>query len=265
VDDDRFIEIVAKQADVDRDTAERATRAALETLRDRLSPGEARDVAELLPPKARAWMAKESGREVFGAGELVRRVASRAEVDEATAERYAHAVFAALGAVLSRDELRDMASELPRDFDPLIAEAERMLTAIELANREVQSADEFLGRVAERAGLDTDRARRATDAALETLAERITGGEVADIVAQLPDELRAPLERGNERTRGAAERMTLDEFVRRVAEREGVAPDEARGHTRAVFATLREALTPKEFSDMSAQLPEQFAAVMPRP
>jgi uncharacterized protein (DUF2267 family) len=59
--------------------------------------------------------------------------------------------------------------------------------------------------------------------------------------------------------------MSLDEFLRRVAEREGVAPLQARGHASAVFATLREAVSPKEFLDMTAQLPAEFAAVQARP
>lgn len=43
----------------------------------------------------------------------------------------------------------------------------------------------FVSRVAERAGLHVERARRAVDAVLETLAERIAGGEVDDLIARL--------------------------------------------------------------------------------
>jgi uncharacterized protein (DUF2267 family) len=60
-------------------------------------------------------------------------------------------------------------------------------------------------------------------------------------------------------------RMPLDECLHLVAEREGVTPDEAREHTRAVFATLREAGTPKEWSDVTAQLPDEYTAVFARP
>jgi uncharacterized protein (DUF2267 family) len=58
--------------------------------------------------------------------------------------------------------------------------------------------------------------------------------------------------------------MSLREFVRRVAEREGVTPGEAQEHVRAVLATLREAVTPKEWLDVTAQLPEEYAAVEQR-
>jgi uncharacterized protein (DUF2267 family) len=50
-----------------------------------------------------------------------------------------------------------------------------------------------------------------------------------------------------------------------VAEREGVDPQLAREHVRAVFATLREAVTPKEWFDVTSQLPAEFAAVSARP
>ncbi|RZT78106.1 uncharacterized protein (DUF2267 family) [Micromonospora violae] len=45
------------------------------------------------------------------------------------------------------------------------------------------------------------------------------------------------------------------EFLRRVAERAGVDPATARAGTGAVFATLREAMTVREFRAMVARLP----------
>ncbi|TMK24873.1 MAG: DUF2267 domain-containing protein, partial [Actinobacteria bacterium] len=44
----------------------------------------------------------------------------------------------------------------------------------------------------------------------------------------------------------------------------GVVPAQAQEHTRAVLATLREAVTPTEWLDMTAQLPEEYAAVSAR-
>jgi uncharacterized protein (DUF2267 family) len=55
--------------------------------------------------------------------------------------------------------------------------------------------------------------------------------------------------------------MSLDEFVRRVAEREGVGLEAAFEHARAVIATLREAVGEEEFRDVSAQLPQEYAAI----
>ena len=166
------------------------------------------------------------------------------------------AVFTALVRSVSDDEFADMVAELPRDFDPLLPEGPAV---------EVLSIEAFLQAVGDRAGLDPEAARRATDAVLETLAERIAGGEVADLINELPRELQPALERGNALSHGAARKMSLDEFVDREAEREGVTPDAAREHARAVFATLREALSDKEFSDTVVQLPDDYSALLARP
>jgi uncharacterized protein (DUF2267 family) len=254
---ERFVTTIAQQAEIAREEAERAAQAVLETLADRLSAGQARDLAAHLPPQVRPWLATTGGPEPFHADELVRRIAQRAGVGLPTAERYARAVFVALGRFVPAKEVEDMAAELPRDYRPL-------LEGIEPPPAQVMPVEELLERVARHAGVDRARARRVAEAVLETLAERISGGEVEDLAAQLPAELRPALERGNALSHGAARRMSLDEFVTRVAEREGVTPDEARDHVRAVFLTLREAVSSKEIADLEAQLPKEYAAVLAR-
>jgi uncharacterized protein (DUF2267 family) len=49
----------------------------------------------------------------------------------------------------------------------------------------------------------------------------------------------------------------LNEFVRRVAERGDVGPDEAAG-AAAVLITVRDAVTPGEFDDVLSQLPQEY-------
>jgi uncharacterized protein (DUF2267 family) len=237
---------------------ERAARAVLQTLAERISAGQARDLAEWLPPELAPWLHTVTGPEPFDVDEFLRRVAAREGVDVKTAERDAKAVFYALGRRVPKHEIDDLVAELPQDFGALIAEAEGRFFS-------VMPAEEFVGRVAERAGLDADGARLATDAVLETLAERIAAGEVDDLIAVLPDELHAPLRRGRQAGGETARRMSLEQFVSRVAEREAVSPDEAREHVRAVFATLREAIPHKEFLDVTAQLPHEYAAVAAHP
>jgi uncharacterized protein (DUF2267 family) len=172
-----------------------------------------------------------------------------------TAERDARAVFAALGQAVTPGELDDMAAELPKDFAPLLPRGPGF---------EVLPADAFVQRVAERAGLDDAAARRATDAVLETLAERISGGEVEDLVSRLPVALHAPLNRGVARTGGAPQRLSLEEFLQRVAEREGANVVDARNLARAVFATLRDAVGDDEFFDITPQLPNEYGAILDR-
>ena len=56
-----------------------------------------------------------------------------------------------------------------------------------------------------------------------------------------------------------AARFPRAEFTRRVMERAGIEDAAATTAIRAVFATLREAVTGGEFEDMVAQLPADFA------
>jgi uncharacterized protein (DUF2267 family) len=116
--------------------------------------------------------------------------------------------------------------------------------------------------VAEQAGLDIDAAALATAAVLETLGERITHGEVEGLKAELPAELHPLLEAGDRLSHGAARPMPLEEFVERIAEREAAIPEQALADARAVFGTLRQAVTEKEFSDFAAQLPRDYAPLL---
>src|ERR1700704_5177476 len=97
--------------------------------------------------------------------------------------------------------------------------------------------------MAERAtGLVRPDVERAVEAALRTLAERITRGEAEDIAAFLPPEVRAWLTSAPEPAEGFDRR----EFIRRVAEREGVDPATAEEHVRGIFEVLGFAVAPGE-------------------
>jgi uncharacterized protein (DUF2267 family) len=121
--------------------------------------------------------------------------------------------------------------------------------------------DDVVGRVAALLNTDRDTARRATAAVVQTLAVRISAGEVEDLEAELPAELHDALERGLAESRPAT-KMTEAEFIARVASLEGTTLEEAERHAHAVFHALREALSPKEFSDMAAQLSEDYAPLL---
>lgn len=116
--------------------------------------------------------------------------------------------------------------------------------------------DEFIGQVQHRARLSSrGEAERATRATLETLAERLAGGEARDLAAQLPPEIGDHL-RGQWSDMG--ERFSLAEFFRRVSLREGVDPPAAVFHARAVIEVLGEAVSQGELDDVRAQLPAEF-------
>ncbi|MFG6191860.1 DUF2267 domain-containing protein [Nonomuraea sp. JJY05] len=255
---DQLLKIVEQQTGAGPQAAERAVQATLRTLSERLPKDESRDLLRELPPEAMPWLYTERDPETFGVEEFLRRVAQRAGTDVETAGRHARAVFWAMGQAVSPEEFADMAADLPDDFETLVAEAERRYV-------EIVPAREFLVGVAERAGLDYAGARRATEAALETLAERIAPGKVEDLVSQLPVQLHAPLKRGVGAGPGREVHLGLEEFVRRIGAREGVSPERAREHAKAVFAMMRESIAGEEYADVTAQLPDEYRTLLPRP
>jgi len=249
MDAHRLTALVQEAAGIDEGHAARAIAATLATLAERLDRGEARDLAGEVPPELAPWLATNTPAARFGADEFIRRVAEREGVDAATAERDARAVFTALGYAVSPGELADVAAELPKELAALLPRGPWV---------EQPTADEFAERVARRTGLDRERAMRAAEAVVETLAERISGGEVDDLEARLPLELHAALERGRAAGGDDARSMPLQSFLSRVAEREGVPPAEALVHARAVLATLREAVGDEEFLDVMSELPADY-------
>jgi uncharacterized protein (DUF2267 family) len=248
VDQDEFIQVVARAAGIDRQAASRAVQATLAVLGERLGRDECRHLVTELPAELGGWLFPAGGAQRFDAVGFVERIARAEGTDPATAERHAHAVFLALGRALSDDAYAHLVSRLSRDYAPLLPKG-RDAGAVPL--------DEFVAGIAERAGVDTDTARRAAEAVLETLAERIAGGEVEDLLSQLPIALHPALRRGASRANAATLRMPVDEFLRRVGELAGVTPAAAHVLTRAVFTTLREAVR-SEFFDITDQLPGEY-------
>lgn len=118
--------------------------------------------------------------------------------------------------------------------------------------------DEFVDRVAERAGI-TDRAEaeRTAVVVLQELTDRITGDEAWDLLAQLPAQLKTSVI-----ISPAALPLTADEFVERVAGELQIPTEEARTRVRAVFGTLREAVTWGELEDVVAQLDPEYADLL---
>jgi uncharacterized protein (DUF2267 family) len=123
---------------------------------------------------------------------------------------------------------------------------------------------EFLRRVEEQIAADRSvsdarrAAENATTATLETLNERISGGEARDLAAQLPQEIQPALRPKAEEAEG----FSLEEFYRRVAEREGVDIETARIDASTVMRVLSEAVTPGELDDVMAQLSEDFNTLL---
>ncbi|MCU1668977.1 MAG: DUF2267 domain-containing protein [Blastococcus sp.] len=117
----------------------------------------------------------------------------------------------------------------------------------------------FISTVARRAGVPEATAERLVQATLRTLADRISGGEAEDIAMRLPDGLAHWLRLGE---REEAQGFGVDEFVRRVADRGDVGPDEARSGAAAVLTTLRDAVPEREFEHVLSQLPKEYRELL---
>jgi uncharacterized protein (DUF2267 family) len=263
-----FITTVERLAGIPHDQAEPITRFTLSMLAQRISKGELEDLIPHLPPELRACLQREGPTATFGADEFLRRIEEQLGADRATAERAARAVLAALWTTVGPKEFNDMGAQLPKDFGPLLEAA--MLEAPPRPGPEEDprfgralSFDEFIRQVAERAGIDRDQARKATEAVLEALAMRVTAGQINDLRPFLPRELHPALDRGTARSDGQALPLSLDEFVNEITQREGISrKKEALEHVRAVMAVLREAVGEKEFQDTNAQLPEEYRTLV---
>jgi uncharacterized protein (DUF2267 family) len=124
--------------------------------------------------------------------------------------------------------------------------------------------EEFIEEVQKRAHLASkDEAKRATRAALETLAESISPKERYDAASQLPKGLALYLKEpflgpGKQPAPSHKRNLSLDEFFQRMSIREDVPPETAREHAHAVMSVLVDALSKGEFEDIRAQLPIEF-------
>ncbi|MBQ0906734.1 DUF2267 domain-containing protein [Micromonospora sp. U21] len=253
----RFLAMVGHGARLDTQGARRAARATLDTLFERLSGGQARDLAErlsieLVPIEP---IIPDRHPELFDHAEFQRRVAGRQGSDEQTGELHAAAVLTALRIAAGDDEFDDLAAQLPHDFQPMLAEARQ-------PHVEVGSADEFLSRVADRTGLDPDAAGRTTEAVLETLGERITDQQLDDLASHLWDQPAEALRRAKTHRPGAVRKLPAHKFLSLVADREGSEPGPAHEHTRAVLTTLRESVPDDQFYDVVLQLPNDYADLL---
>ncbi|MGH2841395.1 MAG: DUF2267 domain-containing protein [Solirubrobacteraceae bacterium] len=119
VDYGAFISFVEQAAGADRERAERAARATLETIAERISAGEARHLAAQLSPELSPWLHAETRSEPLDVDELLRRVAAREGVDLPTTERDSRIVLAALELAVGPRELLefvDVTVLLPDDY-----------------------------------------------------------------------------------------------------------------------------------------------------
>ena len=117
---------------------------------------------------------------------------------------------------------------------------------------------DFIRTVGDRADIpDRFEAEKTSAVVLQTLADRLTGKEANDLLAQLPAALKELVV-----VSPSPQPISVDEFVQRVADELSVEPDEARRRIRAVFATLREAVTWGELRDVLEEVDPEYVDLL---
>jgi uncharacterized protein (DUF2267 family) len=117
---EEFIAHVARNAELSQEDAATLTGATLATLAERISGGEAQDLAAQLPaPLQTALISAHENAEAFSFKEFVERTAERAGTDTDVAEVAVAAVLATLRDAVTPGEFDDVLSQLPADFHRL--------------------------------------------------------------------------------------------------------------------------------------------------
>jgi uncharacterized protein (DUF2267 family) len=109
-----------------REQAERAIRATLETLSERILGDEASNLADQLPGDLGTYLRGREGQtgERFSLQEFYQRVSDREGVDGQTAATHTRAVFAGLEIATTPGEFDDIKSNLPHEYKELFAPAD---------------------------------------------------------------------------------------------------------------------------------------------
>lgn len=112
-------EVQEKAGCAEKPEAVKAIQATLQTLSERLFKGEAEQLAAQLPRELQLYMQEPRERGKFKLEEFLQRVGRREGVEPRLAEQHARAVIEVLCRAVSRGEIEDVLSQLPKDFWPL--------------------------------------------------------------------------------------------------------------------------------------------------
>jgi uncharacterized protein (DUF2267 family) len=112
--------------------------------------------------------------------QFIKRVKERAGVSsEAEALKAIEATLTVLSERLAGNQPENLAAQLPAEFKPFLQSPGRA---------ESFDVETFFNRVAKRESLPSEQAAKQARSVMATLAEAVSGGEAADIMAQLPVE-----------------------------------------------------------------------------
>lgn len=112
-----FMQFVKERSGIKSDdAAKKAIESVLEVLGQRITIGQAEDVAAALPPELRPYLRQTPGADPFNLSEFLIRVSEKEGVAVTTAEHHARAVLSVLADWIPRAELRDTLKQIPNDM-----------------------------------------------------------------------------------------------------------------------------------------------------
>ena len=119
----QFIAEVRNLADLaSNEEAEKATRATLETLSERIAGNEPSNLAAQLPPEIASHVEGSGSGEPFSMAEFYDRVAQREGVSRDEAVRHARAVATVLQTAVTGGEIEDIRSQLGNGYEELFGQ-----------------------------------------------------------------------------------------------------------------------------------------------
>lgn len=119
---DEFIKHVQTVAQLSsKDEAERATRATLETIKERIVGDEASQLAAQLPKEFGQYLHGREGEngDTFGLDEFVERVSRKEGTELTTAATHVKAVFTVLASAVTPGEFADVRANFSEDYSEL--------------------------------------------------------------------------------------------------------------------------------------------------
>jgi uncharacterized protein (DUF2267 family) len=113
----------------------------------------------------------------------------------------------------------------------------------------------FIKQVQLNSGFSDSEAEQATEVFMETLASRLTEGELKDLRAQLPPEIAA---KAASPAGGGLDKLRGDEFLEKIAMRQNIDTAHAKKQMHAVWDALKQAVSEGEIDHVRSQLPDDL-------
>lgn len=175
--------------------------------------------------------------------EFVEAVGKRAGVEDQRAEGASKAVVHALVEQVGQERAHGLVDQLPRGMHPDVAAGTVAPT---------RSLGEFYRRIGELEGRDPAEPDRHVRAVFATLNDAVTGGQLREVVGQLPAEY-------HELLPGEAEPVSAEGFLAAVQQR-GQLPSvhETAAVTRIILSAVAERISAGQSRDLAAALPGEL-------